>query len=68
MKTKLYVDPTKMDVNKLQVLIDKLTELGVYNNGEIICEPKMDKQVLTIMNEILLTELSQVNIYQLACL
>ena len=53
MKTKLYVDPMRMDMNKLQVLIDKLTELGVYNNGEIICESRMDKQILAIMNEIL---------------
>ena len=53
MKTKLYVDPMRMDMNKLQVLIDKLTELLVYKNGDIICESSMDQQILAIMNEIL---------------
>ena len=39
-----------MDMNKLQVRIDKLTDLGVCRDSEIVCKPEMDTYVAKNMN------------------
>lgn len=53
MRVKLKIDPNKVDPNRLSIAIKKLEALGVYHNGEIVCEPEMDSQVMAIMDSLI---------------
>ena len=53
MRLKLLFKPKTINKEKLQVVIGKLTKLGVYHNDEIICDPEMDAQVYEILDELL---------------
>lgn len=53
MKMKLIINPKTINLEKFEIVIDKLTNLGVYHNGEIICAPEMDAQVYEILGEYL---------------
>lgn len=55
MKTKLLVNPNIMDIEKTKSLIKTLSDLGVYHDGMIECEPEMDSQVSEIMEKMLLS-------------
>jgi hypothetical protein len=37
MRVKQIVDPSKVDVQKLSRVIEKLVALGMFHDGEIIC-------------------------------
>lgn len=50
MKIRLCFDANRVDVDKLSGLISELNKLGVYHNGEIICDPEMDDLVQKVMD------------------
>lgn len=54
MKVKLFVDVNKVSPQKIAGLIQELESLGVWHNGEVICDESLDTQVSEIMNRYLL--------------
>jgi hypothetical protein len=56
MRAKININPITMDIDKLSVLIERLNELGVYHDGEIICDSNMDNQVVNIIVDSILND------------
>ncbi len=54
MKVKLLVDVNKVSPQKIAGLVQELESIGVWHNGEIICDRSLDSQVSEIMDRYLL--------------
>ena len=56
MRVKQIVDPSKVDVQKLSRVIEKLVALGMFHDGEIICALEQDPQIIAIIDSITLKQ------------